>query len=98
MTIARVSYIGLIRSITGTDQEEVTISNGASLGQLLDILANLHGDNLRSSLLNQEGKLRQLARININGKSCMALGGLDVTLQGSQDISILLAVDPMQGG
>lgn len=98
MTMAKVSYIGLIRSITGVAQEEVTLSNGASLRQLLDILAIRHGDALRSSLLNREGKLRQLARINIDGKSCMSLGGLDVKLEGSQEISILLAVDPMQGG
>lgn len=96
--MAKVVYIGLIRSITGVSQEEVTLSNGASLRQLLDILANRHGDNLRSSLLTQEGKLRQLARINIDGKSCTALGGLEAKLEAEQEVSILLAVDPMQGG
>lgn len=98
MTMAKVVYFGLIRSVTGTDQEEVALAKGTSLKQLLDILADKHGDDLRSSLLTREGKLRQLARINIDGKSCAALGGLEVKLEADHEVSILLAVDPMQGG
>ena len=98
MTMAKVFYIGLIRTVAGTDQEEVALSKGTSLRQLLDILADRHGDDLRLSLLTQEGKLRQLVRVNIDGKSCMAVGGLDVKLEADHEVSILLAVDPMQGG
>lgn len=98
MTVVKVAYFGLIQNVAGTSEEEVAVPEGSSLGQLVELLTQQHGDSFKDSLLNREGNLRQMARINVDGKPYGEVGGLEAKLEGTREISILVTVHPMQGG
>ncbi len=86
-----LKYYNLIKEMTGTGSEKVTLSDETTLGQLLDNLSRRYGDAFREMILTPEGALSTQARLFINGNT-VTDELLHSPLEENTEIAIFLAV------
>jgi molybdopterin converting factor small subunit len=94
----RVSYLGLLRNVVGDGEETVRAGADTTVGQLIDRLAERHGDALRDSLYRRDGRLRTFAQVCVDDRDIDDLDGLDTRLDGGGEVSLVVGVYPAEGG
>ena len=71
---------------------------GITIGELLGLLAEKHGDPFRQSVLQQTGELRSTALVCVNDCDISELHGFDTKLESGEKVSIVVGVYPPEGG
>jgi molybdopterin converting factor small subunit len=94
----QISYIGLVRNVIGCSEENLTVVQGTTIGELLRLLIDKHGRSFRESVFKQSGELRSMAQVCIEDRDIEELQGFDTTLDSGEKVSILVGVYPPEGG
>ena len=93
-----VSYLGLVRNVIGCREEELEITSGTTVGELLAKLADRHGDPFRSSVFRTVGELRSTAIVCVNDCDIAQLEGFETKLESGEKVSVVVGVYPPEGG
>jgi molybdopterin converting factor small subunit len=94
----QISYIGLVRNVIGYSEEELTVIQGTTVGELLRLLVDKHGRPFRESVFKQSGELRSMAQVCVEDRDIEELQGFDTALDSGEKVSILVGVYPPEGG
>ncbi len=94
----KVRYIGLVQNAVGTPSEEVSLTTGAKVSDLLAALQEKHGDNFRYSVLTPDGGLRPTCRVLVGDTDTRDLQGMDTLIEPGTGIAIVVLVYPAEGG
>lgn len=90
MKMVKVSYYGMIRHRMGHQEEEVNLSDGAMVKELVHLLAEKHGDEFKDNFLTSDWQLKPLARIHVNGRDINEIDGLDTHLEDNSEVFVAL--------
>ena len=92
----RVQYFGYIKNMLNKREEQVELEEGASLSDLLNKLAGVHGEAFRKEVYEPGLKdVKMGFSVTVNGVLMGQLGGVDAKL-GDGDNVILMSL--MCGG
>ena len=94
----QVSYLGLVRNVIGCREEEVEVSPGSTVRDLLALLSEKHGDPFRASVFKSKEELRATALVCVNDCDIAQLEGFDTKLQSGEKLSVVVGVYPPEGG
>jgi MoaD family protein len=78
-----------LRAAAGGDSEAEV--EGATVGEVLDALFELHGD-LRDRLSDESGGLRRFVNVYVSGEDIRFADGLDTEVSDGDEVQILPAV------
>ena len=92
-----VRYVGLIRRLVKASEETVSLPAGATLRDLLAVLAARHDLDLEESLIDGE-RLGPLVTVLVDGVNCVGQGELGASLDGLGQVEIVLMGPPAMGG
>ncbi|MEM0482527.1 MAG: ubiquitin-like small modifier protein 1 [Nitrososphaerota archaeon] len=67
MITVKTRYYAYLRELTGIREEEIALSEGATVGTLVDHLIQKYGDRFKSYILSDNMELRPNVAIAING-------------------------------
>jgi molybdopterin converting factor small subunit len=93
-----VSYLGLVRNVIGCREEEIEAGPRITIGELLGLLAERHGDAFRQSVFRRHGELRSTALVCVNDCDISELQGFDTRLESGEQVSVVVGVYPPEGG
>ncbi|MBI2848679.1 MAG: MoaD family protein [Chloroflexi bacterium] len=93
----KIRYIGLIQNVVGK-REEVWSSRTTTVRGLIDSLAGRYGTELENAIMTADGRLPRYVKILVNGKDVEQLEGLDSKLEGTEEVSLVVAIPQMSGG
>ncbi len=93
-----VSYLGLVRNVISCREEEVEVTPGTTVRELLTRLSEKHGAPFRASVFKSEGELRSTALVCVNDCDIAQLEGFDTKLQSGEQLSVVVGVYPPEGG
>jgi molybdopterin converting factor small subunit len=89
----KVKYIPeLIKSITGTSEEEITLGEDATLRSLLETIARTHGEKLEEWIFNSKRELSGNILLVVNGEITF---NLERKLQDKDTVVLTI---PFNGG
>ncbi len=92
----RVQYLGFIKNMLNKNEDHLELEEDASLSDLLDTLAGVHGASFRKEVYEPGvKKVKTGFSVTINGRFIGQLGGLDAKLSDG-DTVILMSL--MTGG
>ena len=92
----KVHYISLVKSYTNKSQEEITLSEDASMAQLLNLIADIYGKQFKEEVYDPEKKeMKSTFVAMINGVLIDQLKGTNTQLKNGDNV-ILMAL--MTGG
>jgi len=91
----KVKYFTVLREHVGKREEEVELERGATVGDLIALIAQRHGHDVRRYLYAENGKIRGFLQFLINGKSATTLKGFETKLN---DGDIVAIIPPVGGG
>lgn len=94
----KVSYLGLMRHLAGIEEEEVDLPVGASVRDLLHLLAQRHGQDLNEALFEKDGRVGQYVRVLVAGVDVARLKGLDTPLDAVEEVAVAHVVPQFGGG
>jgi len=98
MSKVKVIHYGLIRNLVDTQEEEVCLSNGATVRELLHLLFARHGDEYRANFSTSERQLQLSTNIQVNGQDINELDGLSTKLENNSRVDIAVFPFPAAGG
>lgn len=91
----RVTFMGELPSIIGQRSLQVALSEGATVGELLESLSATYGDAFSCRVFCGPGKLRHTMLIFVDGENIKQRGGLAAKL-GDSEVEVIML--PMFGG
>lgn len=94
----QISYLGLVRNVIGCREEEVDLTPGSTVKELLDRLIEKHGDPFRQSVFRRDGELRSMAIVCVNDCDISQLQGFETRLGSGEKVSVVVGVYPPEGG
>lgn len=94
----KVRYRGLVQNIVSRREEDICVCDEADIGDVLQVLIEKYGDDFKASLFISDGRLRNFARVLVNGTDMNQLNGLKTELPGQGEISVLVMLPPVSGG
>lgn len=97
-TTIQVLYFGLVRNVVRETEEKVTLSEGATVRDLLELLCRRHGDALRDALFTVEKTLVANVMILLDGTNIFYQEGLDTPIDTQKSLHVLLTTTAMAGG
>ena len=62
-TQPHITYLGLVQNVIGRSEEDLDVLAGTTVGQLLRLLGDKHGDPFKQSVCKQNGDLRATAQV-----------------------------------
>ncbi len=90
MKKVKIIYYGMIRHKIGHQEEEVNLSDEATVRDLVHLLAEKYGDEFRDNCLTSDLELKPLARIHLNGRDINEIDGLDTWLDDNSEVFVAL--------
>ncbi len=93
----RVHYVGNLKHKLGCDDDRLVLEPPMRVRDVLEVLVERHGAELRDWFYNQYGWLDPRCMVFIDGEDSRELGGLDASLDGVDEIEMAIAL-PMAGG
>lgn len=88
MNKVKVTYWGLIQPVVENKEEENYLSDDATVGELVRLLVERHGDRFKSMVLTSNGQLHPLVTIQVNGRDIDEIDGLDTRLEANSELSV----------
>ena len=94
-----VTYVGLIRRISGRREDVLTLEPETTLGELLRQLCSRYGAEFERYLF-ERGELTSQATVLLNGRNAHSRGGMAAKLRDdAQDhVEIVVLGPPVAGG
>jgi molybdopterin converting factor small subunit len=90
--VARVVLPGALRQYSdGAKQVEVSLSDGATLGEVLDRLADT-APALTRRIRDEQGELRRFVNVYIDGADARRCGGLSAPVAAGAEVLVLPSV------
>lgn len=68
MITVRTRYYAYLREITGVREEEIALEEDTTIGELLGILSQKHGEKFRNQVLDNDFKLKPGIAVALNGE------------------------------
>ncbi len=93
----RVRYLGIIQRIVGKSEEEMEITHGTKVRDLLQILKKKYGGEMKNALEDNH-MLAANATILIDGRNAETIRGLDTLLEHAHDVQVVVMVPSSFGG
>jgi len=90
----KVRFFTILREMTGKKEEILTVEDGATVREVLDLLSDKYGNDF-SEYIFKGRRLRDHIQILLNGVNITTLNGLDTRLK---EDSTLAVVPPVGGG
>lgn len=95
----KINYIGgIIQRIVGNKEEEIEFSGERTVKELIYFLVERYGDQFKYQIMNVDGSLRRLVRILLDGDDVNQMGGIDASLMGKREVSLVVAIPLIAGG
>ncbi len=94
----RVVYSGLLRHVLSAPEETVSIPHGSTLRELLEVLAQRHGEPFREAMFVGVGQIVPNAIVLLDGVDAQQRGGLDTAIHGQTAAQVLLMTAACGGG
>jgi len=93
----RVRYFTTLRELAGKAEEEVIMGEGATLAELVGMIASKYGEEARNYLYQkrEKGKVDPSIHFLINGENSRIRSGLDTRLRHADVVAI---IPPIGGG
>ena len=88
-----VSYFGTLRKVSGVGRETVPLNGANRISDVVRRLGELHGEPLKSALLDPNGLIREYLLISVGDEEIDKTGTTQVA--GGDEISIF---SPISGG
>jgi sulfur-carrier protein len=90
--VTRVVLPGALRQFTdGESTIEITLGDGACLGELLDALA-ADKPALARRIRDEQGELRRFVNVYVDGEDARRSGGLEAAVPDSAEVLVLPSV------
>ena len=93
----RMRYLGIIQRIVGTTEEDLEVTPGTRVRDLLQILKKRYGKEMKNAL-EDDHLLAVNATILVDGKNIEAIEGLDTLLEHAHDVQIVVMAPSGFGG
>ncbi len=90
-----VKYLALVKEMTRCNGEIIVIAEGSTVSRLIDNLAELYGDQMRSSILDDEPKRNSKFSLIINGELLDRSKFDTIILKDNDEVAI---IPPIAGG
>ena len=90
-----VKFFGLLRLDLGRWGDELTVSDGSTVWEVLEALVEKNGEVFRNYIYDEHGQVREHITFQINGKNVKTLMGFDTALKEGDSLLIL---PPFGGG
>jgi sulfur-carrier protein len=91
-----VQFFAAVRELVGLREETVELPKGGTVRNLLDLLVEKHGQDLRNYIYDpKSGELRRSLQILVGDKPTSVLNGLSTVLT---DRCVLAIIPPVGGG
>ncbi|MBL7118945.1 MoaD family protein [Candidatus Bathyarchaeota archaeon] len=90
----KARFFTILREMTGKKEEILTVGDGTTVKEILDLLSEKHGNDF-SEYIFKGRRLRSHIQILLNGISITTLNGLDTRLEEDSTLAI---VPPVGGG
>jgi molybdopterin synthase sulfur carrier subunit len=86
-----VEYLGHIKTIIGVEQaEKLELKNDASVGDLLFLLAEKHGENFKKAIYEPSGlDLKSNFILTVNGLLLNQLNGIETKLKDGDRVVLM---------
>ncbi len=97
-TTVRILYFGLVRNVVKEAEEDISLPAGSTVGVLIEMLCNKHGEALRDALFTVEGTLTANTILLLDGTNVQYSRGLDTEIGADQAFHILLTTTALAGG
>jgi molybdopterin synthase sulfur carrier subunit len=91
----KVKFFTTLREIVDKKEEQIQLSDSATLEELLRQLSKTHGKDFEDYVYDELGKVRGHLQFLINGKSASTDQGMKTKLREDDEIAIL---PPVGGG
>jgi len=85
-----LSYFAQVRQAAGTEAETLNLPDGSDLAAVIAEVVNLHGDELKALVLDDDGNVRPSILLLLNGAPVSR--GTSPTLGEGSSVSIFSAV------
>jgi MoaD family protein len=86
----KIHYLGLVRTYTNKNQEEVELKDGAPLSELLDKLAASFGTQFSNDIYAIGARdVKPMFTVMVNGIVIGQLGGVDTKLKSGDEIILM---------
>ena len=96
--LVKISYLGLVRNVIGCREEEIEVTAGITVGELLTRLIERHGDPFRTSVFKSQKELRSTALVCVDDRDIGQLQGFETKLESGEKLSVMVVVYPPEGG
>ncbi len=93
-----VTYIGLVRHAAGVGEEGVELPTGATVRDLLHLLADKHGAELRDALFEDHGQVCRFLRVLAGNTDIDEMNGFHTLLDGVKDVALVIVIPQFAGG
>ena len=97
-TTVRILYFGLVRNVVKEAEEDISLPAGSTVGDLVEILCQIHGEALRDALFTVEGTLTANTILLLDGTNVQYSSGLDTEIGADQALHVLLTTTALAGG
>ena len=86
-----VEYLGHIKTIIGVEQaEKLELKDDASVGDLLFLLAEKHGENFKKAIYEPSGRdLKSNFILTVNGLLLNQLNGIETKLKDGDRVALM---------
>ncbi len=98
MQSIKIRYVGLVRNSLGKSEETIDLPDNSTVRNLIELLGERYGNDFQASVLTSDGKLKPTTTLLLDGTDVEGAGGLEASLVGHQQLSILALVHPPAGG
>ena len=93
-----VLYFGPIKDAVGIPEERVHLPPGATVGDLLTVLSERHGDRFREALLGTDGTLLPNAVFVLDGRNILHEQGTETPIVKNGTVHLLVMASAVGGG
>lgn len=90
-----VKFIGLLRLALGRWNAEISLPEGATVGETIDALAKKYGEEFKNLVYDGRGEIRKSLIFMINEKNINTISGFKTALEDGDTLAIL---PPVGGG
>jgi molybdopterin synthase sulfur carrier subunit len=90
-----VKFYAMLREATGKKVETVVLPEKSSVGDLIDLLVERHGDRFGYYVYDKQKRVRDYLSFMLNGVNVNSLSGFETLLNDGDIVSLL---PPIGGG
>lgn len=91
----RVLYYAMAREAAGKRSEAITLNEGATMLDLINVLVGRYGPAFRSIVHDDGGRLLDYLMFSVNDVDILGLDGFDTTLRDGDTVRVM---PPIGGG